>query len=819
MPSKRSLNDTKKQTRAIKRSKTQTPAPSETILEPGAKNDIAGVLVAVVGIILLIAVLLPSSALLTEAASNVLHLALGLGAIIVPLVLILWSITFFVHSDSTLPVRAGIGFIIITLALIGFLSLYTPGAEVSPHALFEQNLLIERGGYVGSALAFVLFTLIGKTAASVVLVGLVLLGFIVLGFSLSGFVDGILNKIDERKQLAYEREIDREYEQAQQTSINYDEAESARPRLLDKAKALFAPKKTEAFEYEEHALSDTDEKSPERAQTTYLGTRTKTQLRPEKKSENKKGTKRSNKKQEESSSKKSQTKSSPATESSSPSATEGFDLPSPKLLVSKTTHFKLTPEQELELNHTQERLQETLETFGMTARVVGWTAGPTVTTFRISMGDGERVSKLTNLEDDIALSLAAPAVRIFSPIPGTSLVGVEIPNSNRSTVTLGDVMPFVKGGPLMLAIGRDVEGNPRTADLAKMPHLLIAGTTGSGKSVMINSILSTILMRATPDEVRLIMVDPKRVELSGYNGIPQLYVPVVTDPRQAASSLQWAVAEMERRLKVFEKAGARNIASFNHMVQSGKFEEDDVKPDEMPYLVIVIDELTDLMMVAGKDVEASIVRISQLGRAAGIHLIVATQRPAAEVVTNAIKVNIVNRIAFKVATSVDSRVILGQAGAEKLIGLGDMLFDDGHSMKPARIQGCYVSDEEINSICEHLREQGEPEYHEEILSVVLPSQASAQSLGASGSSEDDDPLIWDAAQIIMETQMGSTSGLQRRLRVGYARAGRIMDMLEEKGIVGPADGTKPREILVTEDELRQIRALEMSDEASLDGEM
>lgn len=398
-------------------------------------------------------------------------------------------------------------------------------------------------------------------------------------------------------------------------------------------------------------------------------------------------------------------------------------------------------------------------------------------------------------------------------------MGVEIPNTNRSNVTLGDVMPFVKGGPLMLAIGRDVEGNPRTADLAKMPHLLIAGTTGSGKSVMINSILSTILMRATPAEVRLIMVDPKRVELSGYNGIPQLYVPVVTDPRQAASSLQWAVAEMERRLKVFEKAGARNISTFNHMVQDGKFEDEDVKLDEMPYLVIVIDELTDLMMVAGKDVEASIVRISQLGRAAGIHLIVATQRPAAEVVTNAIKVNIVNRIAFKVATSVDSRVILGQAGAEKLIGLGDMLFDDGHSMKPSRIQGCFVGDDEINKICEHLREQGEPEYHEEILSVVLPSQASSQSLGSSGSATDDDPLIWDAAQIVMETQMGSTSGLQRRLRVGYARAGRIMDMLEDKGIVGPADGTKPREILVTEEELRAIRALEMSDESSLDGEM
>ena len=352
-----------------------------------------------------------------------------------------------------------------------------------------------------------------------------------------------------------------------------------------------------------------------------------------------------------------------------------------------------------------------------------------------------------------------------------------------------------------------------------MPHLLIAGTTGSGKSVMINTILSCLLMRATPNELRLIMVDPKRVELSGYNDIPQLYVPVVTDPRQAASSLQWAVAEMERRLKVFEKAGARNIGIFNGMVQDGKFEEAEQSVEEMPYLVIVIDELTDLMMVAGKDVEASIVRIAQLGRAAGIHLIVATQRPAAEVVTNAIKVNIVNRIAFKVATSVDSRVILGQGGAEKLIGLGDMLYDDGKSGKPTRLQGCFVSDEEIEGIVDHLRQQGEPDYHEEILSVVLPSAASSgASTGASGGAGDDDPLIWEAAEAVIQMKMGSTSGIQRRLKVGYARAGRIMDMLEEKGIVGPADGTKPREVLVGLEDLETLRAFEHAD-ADKDGDI
>ena len=362
--------------------------------------------------------------------------------------------------------------------------------------------------------------------------------------------------------------------------------------------------------------------------------------------------------------------------------------------------------------------------FGRSARVVGWIAGPTVTTFKLQPGEGERVSKISSLEDDIALSLAAQSVRIFAPIPGTSLVGIEIPNRKRQNVNLGDVLPYVKGGPLELAIGRDAEGTPVVADLAKMPHLLIAGTTGSGKSVMINSIITTLLMRALPEDVRLIMVDPKRVELAGYNGLPHLYVPVVTEPKQAASALQWAVSEMERRLKVFERLNVRKISTYNEKQAAGEFEHYDNPPQKMPYLVIIIDELSDLMMVAGKDVEASIVRIAQLGRAAGIHLIVATQRPSSNVVTGLIKANITNRIAFNVATGIDSRVIIDQMGAEKLTGLGDMLFSKVDWGKPRRIQGCFVSDDEINEIVEFVKSQSEPDYHEEILSAVAPASMS-----------------------------------------------------------------------------------------------
>ena len=476
-----------------------------------------------------------------------------------------------------------------------------------------------------------------------------------------------------------------------------------------------------------------------------------------------------------------------------------------------------------ELEQTAEALQSTLVEFGRTARVVGWISGPTVTTFKLQPGEGERVSKITALEDDIALSLAAQSVRIFAPIPGTSLVGIEIPNRTRQNVYLGDVLPYVKGGPLELAIGRDAEGTPIVADLAKMPHLLIAGTTGSGKSVMINSIITALLMRGRPGDVRLVMVDPKRVELAGYNGLPHLYVPVVTEPKQAASALQWAVSEMERRLKVFEKLNVRKISDYNTKQAAGEFEHYDNPPKKMPYLVIIIDELSDLMMVAGKDVEASIVRIAQLGRAAGIHLIVATQRPSSNVVTGLIKANISNRIAFNVATGIDSRVIIDQMGAEKLTGLGDMLFSKVGWGKPRRIQGCFVSDEEINEIVEFVKSQSEPDYHEEILSAVAPGMAVATGAGpvrtGQAEPESDDPLIWEAAQIVVETQLGSTSGLQRRLKVGYARAGRIMDMLEEKGVVGPPDGSKPREVLLDEEGLAALRSVdaEMAAEDDLFG--
>lgn len=500
----------------------------------------------------------------------------------------------------------------------------------------------------------------------------------------------------------------------------------------------------------------------------------------------------------------SKAQAAPATSRRPGDGSDDFVLP-PLSLLKSNPNSASSASSDSELERTARRLQSTLEEFGLTSRVSGWTAGPLVTTFKIEMGEGERVNKITNLQDDIQLSLASESVRIFAPIPGTSLVGIEIPNKTRQNVCLGDVLPYAQGGPLEFAIGRDSEGAPVVADLARMPHMLVAGTTGSGKSVLINAIIMSLIMRTTPEQVRLILVDPKRVEFSCYAGLPHLYVPVVTEPRQAASALQWAVTEMDRRLKVFERAGARDVKVYNHMVEDGKFDDQENPPKPMPYLVIVIDELSDLMMVAGKDVEASIVRIAQLARAAGIHLVLATQRPSADVVTGLIKSNVDTRVALKVSSSIDSRVILDQTGAERLMGRGDMLFRKAGGVL-RRVLGAYASDAEIESVVGFIRDQREPEYHAEILSAVVPGQPGAGA--GADPAEEDDPLVWEAAQVVVDSQLGSTSGLQRRLKVGYARAGRIMDMLEQKGVVGPPDGSKPREVLLDTDGLEELRQAE-----------
>lgn len=872
----------------------------EPLVEPSANRDIAGVVIAVLAIASFIAVISPATAPVTAAVAGFYHLGFGLGAYVLPIVILLFAATLFLGEDSPLNVRSVAGGAVVFIAVVSILSLMVPGTSDSCDLMFTPQNLSASGGYIGAFIASALQNALGKPIAMVVLLGLVVVGLVIIGFS----VGGVLRSARDRAaDFAERRRAD-----VNASPWGDDEALSvpgvARPHLsILRQKGSDAAVTTVMGNDVDPVLDDDDEDEDpfvDVSEAVEAG-RAKTTLLPRRHAKKGKAAPKLNTSEPDPSwsdseieltegddgddeapietakttllsrchAKRDQVtgqlsmeddpdkidESEPpfavnpvsaapqipdflkhpkvadaavAGAAEAPTSSDGGVVNAPADNVGEEEDgLKLPPLEILhanpqsassassdkELEQTAESLQSTLLEFGRSARVVGWIAGPTVTTFKLQPGEGERVSKISSLEDDIALSLAAQSVRIFAPIPGTSLVGIEIPNRKRQNVNLGDVLPYVKGGPLELAIGRDAEGTPVVADLAKMPHLLIAGTTGSGKSVMINSIITTLLMRALPEDVRLIMVDPKRVELAGYNGLPHLYVPVVTEPKQAASALQWAVSEMERRLKVFERLNVRKISTYNEKQAAGEFEHYDNPPQKMPYLVIIIDELSDLMMVAGKDVEASIVRIAQLGRAAGIHLIVATQRPSSNVVTGLIKANITNRIAFNVATGIDSRVIIDQMGAEKLTGLGDMLFSKVDWGKPRRIQGCFVSDDEINEIVEFVKSQSEPDYHEEILSAVAPASMSMAGGGGivrTGVAEpqDDDPLIWEAAHIVVESQLGSTSGLQRRLKVGYARAGRIMDMLEEKGVVGPPDGSKPREVLLDEEGLAALESVD-----------
>ena len=464
-----------------------------------------------------------------------------------------------------------------------------------------------------------------------------------------------------------------------------------------------------------------------------------------------------------------------------------------------------------ELRANQARLSDTIRSFGIDASISNVTRGPSVTRYELELDQGVRLNKLTNLADDIALALGATGVRI-APIPNKiSMVGIEVPNRLVSPVYIHDVIDSkeFRDNPskVSFAVGKDIGGNNIVGNIAKLPHLLIAGTTGSGKSVCTNSLIISLLYKATPEEVRLIMVDPKMVELGIYNGIPHLLIPVVTDPKKAAGALQWAVVEMMKRYRAFSEIGVRDLASYNaHAAKTDDMEK-------MPQIVVVIDELADLMLVAAKEVEESICRVAQMGRAAGMHLIIATQRPSADVITGLMKANIPSRIAFAVASSLESRIILDTTGAEKLVGRGDMLYFPLGSGKPQRVQGCLISDEEVAAVVGFIKQNsGGAEYDQEIMHDIEKHAAEKEkgSKGVGGSAPEDvgddyDELLPSAIEVVVETGMASVSMLQRRLKLGYSRAARLVDQMEEKGVVGPFEGSKPRQVLITKEQWQQMQ--------------
>ncbi len=705
------------------------------VVDSAVRSEIYGIVLSAAAIALAISVLTQNVGVVPRVIADMLRYAVGVGAYIAPVAMLLWGVSFFVRGVEIDEVRTGAGLGVILVSVIAMTAVPTiPGAP------WEPPVLQSHGGAIGAGVAWALVSLLGMTIAYIVLTAALLVGLVLAGLSISALVEWASDRLAERRQ----------------------PREAARVARGRSDRTL--------------PLEDFQEKQPEE---------------------------RPVRKRAAAHDPESRRKTVPTPSAIGPKAMEGFELPPAEMLLRSPEDTSEHRASAKELEATADIIEHTLGTFDIPARVVGSIPGPTVTMFEVQIAKGVKVGRVTALSDDLALALAAPTVRVLAPIPGKSLVGIEVPNNRRTTVTLGDVLAAAElgsAGPLTLAIGKDVSGESVVADLATMPHLLIAGATGTGKSVCINALLTSLLMRATPAEVRLILIDPKRIELSLYNGVPHLYVPVVTEAKEAASALAWAVSEMDARLKRLQKAGARNIGAYNALVHGGKVPEG---AEEMAYLVIVIDELADLMMIAAKEVEDSICRLAQLARAAGIHLIVATQRPSTDIITGLIKTNITNRIAFAVSSGIDSRVILDQPGAERLVGLGDMLFSTPALTKPKRIQGAFVSEAEIEKVVAHVKAQAEPDYHEEILHLKVAAVGGGIDTG-----EDDDPLLWEAADIVVTSGIGSTSLLQRRLKVGYARAGRIMDMLEAKGVVGPPDGSKPREVLVDVEDLEALKAFE-----------
>ena len=993
---------------------------SAGLVDRDSRREIAGVVIAVLGIAALIAVLTPSTGVVSQMVSDALHAMFGIGAFILPVVAIVWSVTFFIADRRIMPGRVAAGLAIIAVAVMGLVGITTPNVETSSSILFNQYVLHDRGGFVGNGMAWALTTLFGKTIGIIVLVGLIVCGLVVIGLNfkdaflearahsaaradlrraqdaqrsrrqqgaydraaaysqdlprdyaptalfdpqrpLSGYMpsdnpqasmrpvtgnlypDGSFVPLDSgvattllsmqsipttllpdrgpsgeppsfgcgntprASSVAFEpkpvrepepESADRRYDvsdgfdgyegfegfddefsllderpaparqqsalmsgaaslaakraarKAESASRWWDPADEVRREEFDPDALKLYPDRTlpgvlpgaptsfedledgferiveenlEVDEVEVHAPVSTPRPSPR-----HVGTPDPEPARPQAIRHDADHAIEYSEvdvhpKTEQPAAKASKSPQpelpweAPRSGHSAESATgerPPFKLPDPSVLQRGKRGLKKSPEQERETEEMAVLLQNTLQEFGVKAEVVDWVDGPTFTTYEVNPGEGVRVNKFTSLEDDIARALAQQSVRIYAPVPGTRYVGIEVPNKSKQTVFFGDVLPAVTGGPLDFAIGLDANGKPVHADLAKLPHILIAGTTGSGKSVTVNTIVVSMLMRDTPDDVRLIMIDPKQVEFAGYNGIPHLIMPVVTDMKQAAAALQWGVTEMDRRYRLFSNVGVRELKSYNAQVDSGAFADSEFPLQHLPSIVIVIDELADLMMVAKKDVEASIVRIAQLGRACGIHLVMATQRPSADVVTGLIRANVANRIGLKVAKGTDSKVVIDQTGAEKLLGNGDMLFlQTSFGDKPRRIQGCWLSDDEIASVVEQLKAQQCDDYNYQMAPLPGAGHAAADPLSDQGVSgvpqsagNEDEPLAWQAAQLVVENQLGSTSMVQRRLKLGYARAGRIMDMLEEMGVVGPARGSKPRDVLIRDlDELETLR--------------
>lgn len=684
-------------------------------------------------------------------------------------------------------------------------------------AAYKSGSHLKSGGFLGALVGHPLYLAFGKTGAAITAILLIFVFLMIITgttlMSLFRTMARPVKSISEQAENAYQARLERESEEAQSgkqlkviKGFNVDIPVDDIPEKRNIPKTSLDEKQrkvvsayygeTPESEPEKPAVPEPEEKADDikpEIETALKAAKTeaeaeKRDIPPEKAAEPTKPAEFS------------------VPEKDAEPKAEGYSYPPLSLLnKSKATD---TAALSAELDHTAEHLVETLKSFGVETRIVDISRGPTVTRYELQPCAGVKISKITNLADDIALNLATAGVRIEAPIPNKAAVGIEVPNKASAVVGVRGILEspaFINAkSKLTVALGRDIGGNVVVTDIAKMPHGLIAGATGSGKSVCINSIIISLLYKATPNEVKLLMIDPKVVELGIYNGIPHLLVPVVTDPRKAAGALGWSVTEMERRYKMFADRGVRDLAGYNKFVEN----LGDPEVQKMPHIVIIIDELADLMMTAPNEVEDSINRIAAKARAAGMHLIIATQRPSVDVVTGVIKANIPTRIAFAVSSQIDSRTILDSAGAEKLLGRGDMLFSPVGSTKPNRIQGCFVSDEEVEAVVDYIKSDHTVDYDDDVM-VEIERQAAIEKKQKTGLPEDGpegDPMLDEAIKVVVENGMASTSLLQRKLKLGYARAARIVDEMEQRGVVGPYEGSKPRKVLISKEQLLEREA-------------
>ena len=675
------------------------------------------------------------------------------------------------------------------------------------------------GGAIGAVLAVPLVKLLGTIGAIIACVGVaVVLLVFMFGINTSDMINDLVEKSQDKREeklerrRAYKEEMqkNREEEMAERTELREEKRRAKEEKELERQRILHTQVGTDDEPeqikinfggriVEDEPQNKRKKYNHENDDLTPLTKETKGMLQKEKIEPD---VIESNLFKTEEEKKEEKTKEVLQLEHAVEVEDENYEYP-PVTLLSKPTKKTIKGGAKA-LTDTATKLQKTLYSFGVSAKVENVSVGPAITRYELKPAEGVRVSKIANLADDIALNLAAETIRIEAPIPGKQAVGIEVPNKEKESVHLREVLESEEfqnnKSKLTVALGKDVAGNIQLADIAKMPHVLIAGSTGSGKSVCINTIISSIIYNAKPSEVKLVMVDPKVVELSVYNGIPHLLIPVVTDPKKAAGALAWAVQEMDDRYNKFASKGVRDLKGYNKAI------EKEGGIGKLPQIVIIVDELADLMMVAAKDVEEAICRLAQKARAAGMHLVIATQRPSVDVITGLIKANIPSRIAFAVSSQVDSRTILDSVGAEKLLGKGDMLFFPSGAPKPIRVQGAFISDEEVEKVVDFIKQNGTATYSEDILESIENNNKTEKELAQEQAEDDEtDPFLMDAIQTVVETGQASTSFIQRRFKVGYARAGRIIDQMEERGVISGYQGSKPREVLMTLEKLNELK--------------